>query len=176
MQKIIKVSSVSDLSKNFTGLSKEEKLILANMAYEMHLEGRSDEYIAEQLGVTWKQAVKLITFKSKQKKKAKAKRTIEDIRQIEEEVINRMLVRFIPQATAEDNPDKEASYLVLKLLERKHKLLGVDAPQKIETEQNNHITVKYIDNWREKVKPIDVKFTVKDKLKALPEYEDTEEQ
>lgn len=70
----------------------------------------------------------------------------EEIRRIELERLDLLLSRWLPRAVGEpDNP--KAAEIVMKTMDRRAKLLGLDAPEKLESV--NIITVKDPPGWGE---------------------------
>ncbi len=99
-------------------------------AVALRILGQSYQKIGEMLGVS-----KVAAFKMVQKELARARaKTEEDVaalREVDLQRLDQILAAMMPAAVKPNNPDVQVIDRVLKVMERRAKMLGTDAPEKI---------------------------------------------
>lgn len=93
--------------------------------WQEYLQGRTQEAIAEKVGVSQQRVSQII----KKVRESIPDPDLEEMRRVDIERLEELLAAHFPHALA---GDKDATASVLKILERKAKLLGEDAPTRTE--------------------------------------------
>jgi hypothetical protein len=116
-------------------------------ALELRKAGMGYAEIAKQLGLSSPgNAYRIV----KNALKATYREPADDVRKLELERLDRLTMALWKRA---QNGEAEAIDRVLKLMDRRAKLLGLDAPEK--TEHTGGITVEYVNDWRTPIQSAD---------------------
>jgi transposase len=105
-------------------------------ALDLRKRGKTYREIGEALGVSHVTAYEWVGSALT----ATLREPSEAVRQIEAERLDALIKAIWPGATRENNPDYDAVDRVLKVMDRRAKLLGLDAPTKhvVETEKKQY--------------------------------------
>ena len=98
---------------------------------DLRLKGLSLRAIGKRLGVCHATAYKAMSRVLAKLEAASAEKA-EELRRIETERLDLMLEALLPKATNKRNPNGAAADRVLKIMERRAKLWGLDAPKKFD--------------------------------------------
>lgn len=103
-------------------------------AVEMRTRGHTYQQIADACGVSMSAAYKAVCTYLEQTR-AIAREAAEEVRRLELDRLDRMLAAFGPRA---EDGDVQAADRVLRIQERRAKLLGLDAPAESRTTVDAH--------------------------------------
>ena len=109
----------------------------AHKAFEMRKAGATYKQIGAALGFSPQYAYECIT-KNLGKMRKDMEQTIEDVREMELERLDGLLLGQWPRAKGGDS---QAANTVVRIMERRSKVMGLDAPAKIDATQ----TVVWMD-------------------------------
>lgn len=103
-------------------------------ALELRKAGKSYRAIGKALGISFQRAHMIVSTHIAEQKEHAAE-TADEIRQIELERLDELLEAYLPMAKA---GDASAADRVLKIMDRRARYLGLDAPAKVEATIETH--------------------------------------
>ena len=116
-------------------------------AYKLRLSGQNYTQIGKALGVNRTTAYRAV----KRVMDALVKETLEDaekVRQMELDRLDQMLEVLLPRATRKRNPDMAAVDRVVRLMDRRSRYIGLDAPERSEVSHTVSLATLVADRRR----------------------------
>lgn len=118
-----------------TSAKKCLALLHEEQCLELRIKGLPYREIGKKVGISHEGVSKALKRALEKHKKVCSEKVDEHIA-LELERLDQILRAMLPKATNEDKPDKRAAEIVLKAMERRADLLGLDAPKKKSIDHN----------------------------------------